>query len=287
MNPVHTPNPWKTIFLATACWIFFIGLLMILSSSIQLPVPAFYVRLMYGVFGTISAIAAVWIVMKFETPEDRIRPPFIENGFAGKFAAGFLIGSFLMGLIILVIYLLTDVSFALNANFSLKNAWPAYLAILPLALMEEIVFRGWSFRKLNQRFDIRLTQLIVALGFALYHVLNGWGFAGSFAGPFVWSFIFGLAAWLTGGIAAPTGIHVALNILQLMLGFKKSDSSIWSISTEDDVAIINNLGLIMQLFMLVAGVYLTFYLHRKRSGKPDELVFNQGSAKSYDQKSHP
>jgi len=133
--------------------------------------------------------------------------------------------------------------------------------------MEEIAFRGWAFRKLNQRFDIRITQLIVAIGFALYHVLNGWGFYGSFTGPFVWAFIFGLAAYLTNGVAMATGIHVALNIFQALLGFKRSPNAVWQISTEEDMAIINNLGLIMQVIMLALGIYLTFYFYHKRSAE--------------------
>ena len=75
-----------------------------------------------------------------------------------------------------------------------------------------------SLIRLNQVFGVRMTLLITAFAFALYHASMGWSFYIAFTGPFVWSFVFGLAALRSKGIAMPSGIHISVNILQNIIG---------------------------------------------------------------------
>jgi len=101
-----------------------------------------------------------------------------------------------------------------------------YLPILPLALMEEIGFRSYPQQKLYQAYGPWISQLVIAVAFGAYHVLNGWSLLSSFAGPFVWAFVFGLAAIWSRGIAVPTGIHFALNVLQTVTGMKENKGAV-------------------------------------------------------------
>lgn len=97
-----------------------------------------------------------------------------------------------------------------------------------------------------------------------YARTRGYGLLIAFAGPFVWSFVFGLSAAWSGGIAVPTGIHVALNVLQIFVGMKGGAESIWKLSfpkgtSKELIAQTNQIGMLTQLAILLLAVLLTEY----------------------------
>ncbi|HVU98064.1 MAG TPA: CPBP family intramembrane glutamic endopeptidase [Puia sp.] len=86
--------------------------------------------------------------------------------------------------------------------------------LLLLSVAEEVGFRAYPLIRLQQAFGIRVTQWIVALAFALFHLAYGWNIWVVMTGPFIWSFVFSLAATRWRGIAVPVGLHFAINVLQ-------------------------------------------------------------------------
>jgi membrane protease YdiL (CAAX protease family) len=129
-------------------------------------------------------------------------------------------------------------------------------------MMEELAFRSYTFVSLNKKYGIWITQLVVAIAYAGYHIATGWSVTSAFAGPFVWAFVFGLAAAKTGGIAMPLGIHIALNILQPLTGFKGEEYSLWSLNYPQDspASVVNHtdtVGLYIQGMILIIGLLLT------------------------------
>lgn len=187
-----------------------------------------------------------------------------------RFIKGFILGTAIFSIIILC--LLKFGSMQLIMGTKPINHWllVSYLAFIPMALMEELAFRANSFNILNQAFGLRITQVIVAIAFALYHVAGGYGLLIAFAGPFVWSFVFGLSAAWSGGIAVPTGIHVALNVLQIFVGMKGGAESIWKLSfpegtSKELIAQTNQIGMLSQMAILLVAVLLTEYFIRIKS----------------------
>ena len=67
-------------------------------------------------------------------------------------------------------------------------------------------------------FGLRIAQVMTSLAFVGYHIIQGWDVQTAFLGPGIWAFVFGLGAVWSKGIALPTGIHVALNLNQLVFG---------------------------------------------------------------------
>ena len=254
-------------------WILFILLLFALSSLLGSFFPAKWERYVYGIFGTIAAFSATWVFLKIEKRSFTDIGLVWELGTAFRFFKGIFTGAVIFMLIIIVLLVFTELQ--LERNTKTFDPWSAfwYLAIIPLALMEEVAFRSYSFLKLNSAFGLRVTQIIVAVGFALYHVAGGWSVAGAFLGPGIWAFVFGLAAVWSGGIAVPTGIHVALNVLQSLIGLKSgSFESLWIMDhkegiSEELIAKTDTVGLATQLIVLVCAVVLTEYFIRKRQTK--------------------
>jgi membrane protease YdiL (CAAX protease family) len=129
--------------------------------------------------------------------------------------------------------------------------------------MEELGFRAYPFLKLYKIFGLRITQVIVALAFAVYHIVQGWDIEISFLGPGIWAFVFGLGAIWSKGIALPTGIHVALNFLQQVVGMHGNiEQSFWVLkqqenSTAQSIVHIETMGIVVQVLVLVVAVVLT------------------------------
>lgn len=136
--------------------------------------------------------------------------------------------------------------------------------------MEEIAFRAYPFLKLNRVFGLRITQFIVALVFAFYHIIQGWDIQIAFLGPAIWALVFGLAAIWSNGIALPTGIHVALNLIQQLTGIKSGAyASIWVLEHEENapaeaIALADTVGLATQILVLISALFLTEYYLRKK-----------------------
>lgn len=144
------------------------------------------------------------------------------------------------------------------------------LAIIPLALMEEIAFRSYTFLELNHRYGFRLTQWLVAIAFAFYHIVQGWNISTAFFGPAIWAFVFGLGAIYSRGIALPTGIHVALNIGQQVFGMQGENSNaVWVLkhpegTTAEAIARTDQIGLITQIMVFVIALISTEYYIRSK-----------------------
>ncbi|MFM6926703.1 MAG: type II CAAX prenyl endopeptidase Rce1 family protein, partial [Ferruginibacter sp.] len=186
-------NPRSAALLkAIIYWIIFMLLLFVTGIFIVRMFPASWERFVYGISGTIGSCIAVWVLLKSE------KRSFADYGLTWQkntvvhFIKGLFIGAASFGLIIVILLLFTELKISKNTTAwdPLMLFW--YLAIIPLALMEEVAFRSYSFLKLNTAFGLRVTQLIIAIVFALYHIVQGWNWQIAFLGPGIWALVFGL-----------------------------------------------------------------------------------------------
>ena len=90
-----------------------------------------------------------------------------------------------------------------------------------LALREEIAFRAYPLRRLEDDLGLWPSLLIVGLIFALEHMAGGMSWSRALLGPFAGGILFGMAALATRGIAVPLGIHFAFNLGQWVMGQKE------------------------------------------------------------------
>jgi hypothetical protein len=95
-----------------------------------------------------------------------------------------------------------------------------------LAAGEELGFRGYPFHRLRDRFGVVIAQIIVALAFAVYHLLQGWPLVNALIGTTAGSVLFGLATLVSGGLAFPIGVHAAWNIGSWAIG-TKAEGGVW------------------------------------------------------------
>jgi membrane protease YdiL (CAAX protease family) len=134
---------------------------------------------------------------------------------SAEFVVGLGVGSLLMAAVALARAASVGAAWAFGAGAGAQAA----LLGLPLALLmllpEELVFRGYAFRKAASRWGAPAALTASSLLFGAYHVVGsgywGAGAAFLFAMPALGGLVFGAAALRTDGLALPVGLHLGGN----------------------------------------------------------------------------
>lgn len=261
-------KPWLRVVLFIACFTLF----LVLAGIVSHMVPGKHNSLFFGLLGSVGGAIALWL---FKTAECATWEQLGVRWTAGtlpKFLLGILIGLAAFSCIFIPLLIFTPLEITTgDMNFSV-HALVSLLTVLLLALMEEIGFRSYPQLMLGSTYGVWMSQLVMALVFASYHILYGWQPQIAFSGPFVWAFLFGLTALWSKGIAVPTGIHFALNVLQDVSGINGNKPlSIWRLgytqgASNADIALVDTLGISLHVMMLIFFLLLTL-CYTKRIGQ--------------------
>ncbi len=186
-----------------------------------------------------------------------------DKGTLYRFLLGILVGTAIFTVVLLVLVTLTGFELKRSANDVNWQAWLAsLLVIIPFAYLEELAFRSYTLLKLDKAYGLFWAQFLTAISFALCHVAGGWSWQMAFLGPGAWAFVFGLAAIMSRGIALPTGIHAALNFLQVLVGMKPGKASFWRLESKPNIPdasmLANSVGIGIQISIVMVGIIATF-----------------------------
>ncbi len=242
-------------------------------SQIKYMFPPQYERYAQGILGTIGAIITVIIFLRIEKKTFKDYGLNWENTSFKKFGIGLSLGIVLATVMILSQVQYSDLVMTYNTDVNLVSFLPWSLAFIPLAFMEEIAFRSYPLLKLNKSFGLRTTQVILAVLFALYHMLMMWSPQSSILGPGIWALAYALTAVASNGIAMPTGLHFGLNFVQSVLGGQKGIEPIWNLDypegvSEAAITANENFGLGLQISLLIVSIIATeMYIRNKTKNK--------------------
>lgn len=100
--------------------------------------------------------------------------------------------------------------------------------IAALVVMEELGFRGYPFRRLLQALGPWAAQAVVVIAFLATHLLYGWPARTVLLGVLPSAVLFGVAAWVSGGLALPMGIHAGVNMARWLTG-ETADAGLWTV----------------------------------------------------------
>jgi len=234
----------------------FLGML-IFAFSDMLPFPPLS-RFFIGVFFSVIIFFGSMPFLRYENISLTVVHLIPNKKTIIRLITGLVIGAVILGIMLFLLFSLTDLSIEPNQN----QTWIPFLlassAFIPLALMEELLFRGYPFFRLSQIINIRWVLLITATLFALYHYNGSQNIGALLLGPGVWGVTFGVAAYLSKSIAVPLGIHISANFIQAIFGLKLDYNSIWTVTKtiEETKNVLDAeiLGVTMQLFLLIVTV---------------------------------
>ena len=250
-------------------FVVFIALFILFSFSKSF-LPLGYERFAHGLIGTVAALLTTWLFLRRE------KKSFADIGLRWerftfiRFLKGVLTGIVITGLVFICLIYFGGMKLELNPAYDVTGFLLATLALIPLAFMEEVAFRSYPLVNLNQRLGTWPSLFITTVLFAVYHMINGWSVGISFLGPGIWGLLFGLAALYSKGIALPTGIHYAANLVQASLGRSAGFTPIWNLEHKEELSSIRtaeSVGILIQISLLILVVVAIEWYRRKHQQK--------------------
>jgi membrane protease YdiL (CAAX protease family) len=143
-----------------------------------------------------------------------------------RLAVGFLAGSVLAGLWLVIVTVATGAILHLNPKFTTLGFSSACVFAFFNNVGEELVYRGYAFVRLAEHWSEVIAVLITSTVFALLHLQAGLPWLSVLAGVFTSGLVFGatFARWRSLPLAL--GVHVATNMVQEATGLRPSAASI-------------------------------------------------------------
>lgn len=233
--------------------------------------PAEYERYAQGLLGTIGVILTVIVFLKWEKKKPKDYGLNWEKSSFAKSVIGVSLGIVLAAAMMFSQIGYSQLELSLNHDVSLFPFLFWSLAFVPLAFMEEVAFRSYPLLTLKKAFGFRATQIILALLFAVYHMLMMWSPEISLLGPGVWALAYALTAVMSGGIAFPTGLHFGLNFVQSVIGGQEGIESIWNVDypanvSETEIIANEHFGVGLQVLLLIIGIVATeIYIKKEKA----------------------
>lgn len=176
----------------------------------------------------VGALLAAWACLRLEHAPLAGIGLRLDARFVRHAGQGTLLGVGLLALAALLVWL--GGGFHLEPTLAPESAaaivWKIVRNLLPLAVFEELSFRGYPFQRALASWGARPAVLVFALLFAGVHLpnpgLNGGTFALALANLFLASVLLSLCYLRTRSLALPIGLHLGWNAAQTGLGFASS-----------------------------------------------------------------
>jgi membrane protease YdiL (CAAX protease family) len=210
------------------------ALLFVVSCAVMLAVTASATRnigqpwssLVVGMVAGVGAFALTLLFVRWEGIRLVDVGAKVGPRSLARFAFGLLVGLVLAALHVFLVGASGHVRWMRGQEVGLAATTISLIAYVALASREELSFRGYPLRRLEGPYGVWGAQLVVALLFAVEHVVGGISWWHALIGSGVGSLLFGMAALSTRGLAVPIGLHAAWNFGQWILG-EKDSTGIW------------------------------------------------------------
>lgn len=196
--------------------------LLALTAGVERQVAGLAPGLFIGAITSLGTLALTAVFVRWEGLRLNDVGAAIEKGSSLRFLIGFILGLLLVTLHMSIEGLAGHLRWARTEGVGLPEVATALLTYFLLSCREELAFHGYPLQRLKPLFGLWVSQLIVALVFALEHVASGSTWVQAVFGAAIGSLLFGMAAIVTKGLAVPIGLHAAWNLGDWMHGGKDS-----------------------------------------------------------------
>ncbi len=185
-------------------------------------------HLIVSFFSLLGTFLMLWLFMKYVNKEKFINLGFqIENRLK-EFLYGIAIGALIMAIGYLVLLFINEIIFD-KIIFDIKEILLSILIYTIVAIMEEVLFRGYILRNLMISFNKYVALIISSLLFSLIHGSNPNMDLFSFFDLFLAGILLGISYIYTKNLWFPIALHFSWNLFQTFLGFNVSGLNSYSI----------------------------------------------------------
>lgn len=228
MQVLEATRPMRrwTVLLRSIFFVILCAVILAVVSPFAANLPERWSPLAIGISASLGAFALTMIFVRWDGLSLSSAGAAFRFRSIPRLAIGFLIG---LGLVLVYSLSMTvggHVHFIREGGVSVTTIVIALVGYFALACREELAFHGYALRSLDSGFGLWTAQLVIALLFAVEHVIGGVSWIHSIFGAALGSLLFSMAALATRGLAVPIGIHAAWNFCQWVLG-EKNSPGIW------------------------------------------------------------
>lgn len=170
---------------------------------------------LFPVLFSTALLGVTWAALRTEKSGFAVLGLVPTRRRAAEFGVGFAVAVVIFSVVAVVRAAAVEAGWTLNPASGARAALVGLPFTFVLMFSEELIFRGYAFRKVQTLWGGPVAVVGSSLLFGAYHVVgsNSWGMGAVFlfAMPALGGLVFGLAALRTGGLALPLGLHLGGN----------------------------------------------------------------------------
>ena len=236
----------------------------VIQISIVLPRPSFMSP--YLLWGLVVSIVVWFMTQVFLKVENKQLADYglkRKHHFLVDTVLGFVLGVALLCVMFGILFTSTHLyAQPLDSHTFLSFAMASVPVLFALALMEELIFRGYVLFKLKDTIGVRWSIYLTAVIFGLYHGLS---FDAAF-GPAIFGLIFGLMALWSKGLVLPVVFHFTINWIQAFFNMKtKYTNGMFELLLDEELKTphADTVGMIIHVAMAIIAIILIEIFIRK------------------------
>lgn len=257
--PTHRPPALSAVALF---WIATIGIL-VGAGMLRSFAPERFSALSWGVTSSIGLLALTGAFLRWEGRDAASIGLHWRRASLGRFCVGAAIGAALYGMSLLLVVILTDIRIEMAPGVASATILLALLTYVMLAIMEEVGFRGYALRRLEERLGRPWALGLGAVVFGIVHLAYGWTLGAALVGAGAGALLFGIAALACRGLAIPIGMHAAWNLAGWSVG-EKDGAGVWQLVIPQTASEPATIGAVSYLAVMLLG-FVGFWLFGRSS----------------------
>jgi len=179
-------------------------------------------------FSFLGTLLLVWIFMKYMDKQNFMDVGLQIKNRKNDIIIGTLLGLVIMGLAFVSLWAAEEIIYT-DFNFDVLELIYTTLLFVLVAILEEVLFRGYIQKNLMLSFNKYVALIIASVLFALMHGANPNISSFSLLGLFLAGMALGATYMYTKNLWYPIAFHFSWNLFQSLLGFNVSGQDIYSI----------------------------------------------------------
>lgn len=179
-------------------------------------------------FSLLGTFFVVWLFMKFMDKENFVQLGFQTKNRLPEFYFGIGIGALVMSTGYLLLLFLDEIVFR-SISFDGKEMVISIFLFIMVAIMEEVLFRGYILKNLMLSFNKYVALILSSILFSLIHGWNPNIDLLAFANLFLAGIVLGMSYIYTKNLWFPIAQHLSWNLFQSSFGFNVSGLNSYSI----------------------------------------------------------
>jgi len=226
---------WQRVLLLIIPYIFIVGFFQFIGGIIlgidisQIEnIQSSFQKLGLVAFDFLGTLFVIWLFMRFIDKEKFIKLGFETKDRFNEFLIGTGIGAIIMSIGYFLLLFLGEIDFQ-RLFFDYKETIISILLFIIVAIVEEVLCRGYILRNLMISFNKYIALILSSILFSLMHSFNPNIDLFALTNLFLAGILLGLSYIHTKNLWFPIALHLSWNLFQSLFGFNVSGQDTYSL----------------------------------------------------------